>query len=209
MAVAVPLRCDFDAAQLRALAKRSRDPDQTRRLLALAAIYDGACRPRRLDRLRDAADRARLGAASKLADLRASGPAGHQGPRRGSPMRIARPWWPGSMRARSRPSTAWCAGASPEHPAQSRRKISFLEENGEEHLCTDLHHSPTAGNDRSRSYGFVLIVGAAAQFGVKKVLTIPLNRRITAKLTVKLSGVPFGCTACRKAVRSPWMHSPK
>jgi transposase len=44
MAVAVPLRCDFDAAQLRALAKRSRDPDQTRRLLALAAIYDGASR---------------------------------------------------------------------------------------------------------------------------------------------------------------------
>ena len=44
MAVAVPLRSDFDAAQLRALAKRSRDPDQTRRLLALAAIYDGASR---------------------------------------------------------------------------------------------------------------------------------------------------------------------
>src|SRR3954453_18156990 len=44
MAVAVPLRCDFDAAQLRALAKRARDPDQTRRLLALAAIYDGASR---------------------------------------------------------------------------------------------------------------------------------------------------------------------
>ena len=44
MAVAVPLRSDFDAAQLRTLAKRSRDPDQTRRLLALAAIDDGASR---------------------------------------------------------------------------------------------------------------------------------------------------------------------
>ncbi len=44
MAAAVPLRSDFDAAQLRALAKRSRDPDQTRRLLALAAIYDGVSR---------------------------------------------------------------------------------------------------------------------------------------------------------------------
>src|SRR6185295_12149542 len=44
MAVAVPLRSDFDAAQLRALAKRARDPDQTRGLLALAAIYDGASR---------------------------------------------------------------------------------------------------------------------------------------------------------------------
>src|SRR5215204_1171212 len=42
MAVAVPLRSDFDAAQLRTLAKRARDPDQTRRLLALAAIYDGS-----------------------------------------------------------------------------------------------------------------------------------------------------------------------
>src|ERR671927_1832010 len=41
MAAPVRLRSDFDAARLRALAKRSRDPDQTRRLLALAAIYDG------------------------------------------------------------------------------------------------------------------------------------------------------------------------
>ena len=44
MAAAVPLRSDFDAAQLRSLAKRSRDPDQTRRLLALAAISEGASR---------------------------------------------------------------------------------------------------------------------------------------------------------------------
>ena len=44
MAVAVPLRTDLDAAQLRALAKQSRDADQTRRLLALAAIDDGASR---------------------------------------------------------------------------------------------------------------------------------------------------------------------
>ena len=44
MAAPVPLRSDFDAAQLRALAKRARDPDQTRRLLALAAIYEGASR---------------------------------------------------------------------------------------------------------------------------------------------------------------------
>jgi transposase len=44
MAAAVPLRSDFDAAQLRSLAKRSLDPDQTRRLLALAAISEGASR---------------------------------------------------------------------------------------------------------------------------------------------------------------------
>src|SRR3954470_2121421 len=41
MAAAVPLRPDFDAAALRTLAKQSRDPDQIRRLLALATIYEG------------------------------------------------------------------------------------------------------------------------------------------------------------------------
>jgi transposase len=41
MAAFVPLRPDCDAAALRTLAKQSRDPDQTRRLLALAPIYDG------------------------------------------------------------------------------------------------------------------------------------------------------------------------
>ena len=44
MAAPVPLRSDFDAPRVRTLAKGSRDPDQTRRLLALAAIYDGATR---------------------------------------------------------------------------------------------------------------------------------------------------------------------
>jgi transposase len=40
----VQLRDDYDADQLRALAKRSRDPRQIRRLLALAAVYDGMSR---------------------------------------------------------------------------------------------------------------------------------------------------------------------
>jgi transposase len=44
MAASVALRPDFDAAALRGLAKRSRDPDQIRRLLALAGIYDGQSR---------------------------------------------------------------------------------------------------------------------------------------------------------------------
>ena len=44
MAAPVPLRSDFDAEALRALAKSSRDPDQTRRLLALSAIYAGGSR---------------------------------------------------------------------------------------------------------------------------------------------------------------------
>ena len=40
----VPLRDDFDAAMVRAAAKRSKDGPQARRLLALAAIYEGATR---------------------------------------------------------------------------------------------------------------------------------------------------------------------
>ena len=40
----VPLRSDFDAAALRSLARKSKDGPQARRLLALAAIYEGASR---------------------------------------------------------------------------------------------------------------------------------------------------------------------
>jgi hypothetical protein len=38
------IRTDFDAAQLRLEARRSKDGAQTRRLLALATIYDGVLR---------------------------------------------------------------------------------------------------------------------------------------------------------------------
>ena len=40
----IPLRADFDATQVLALARTSEDARQVRRLLALAAIYDGASR---------------------------------------------------------------------------------------------------------------------------------------------------------------------
>ncbi len=40
----IPLRADFDAAGLRAAARQTKDAPQARRLLALAAIYDGASR---------------------------------------------------------------------------------------------------------------------------------------------------------------------
>src|SRR5271166_4206319 len=40
----IPLRPDFDATSLRFLARESEDANQVRRLLALAAIYDGATR---------------------------------------------------------------------------------------------------------------------------------------------------------------------
>ena len=44
MAKAIALRADHGAAELRRLARASRDAAQTRRLLALAAIQDGASR---------------------------------------------------------------------------------------------------------------------------------------------------------------------
>jgi transposase len=40
----IPLRADFDAQTVRSVAKRSKDGPQARRLLALAAIYEGATR---------------------------------------------------------------------------------------------------------------------------------------------------------------------
>ena len=40
----VPLRRDFDADAVRLIARKTKDGPQARRLLALAAIYDGASR---------------------------------------------------------------------------------------------------------------------------------------------------------------------
>ena len=42
--MAIAVRGDFDAAQVRRAARESRDANQVRRLLALAAIYDGSSR---------------------------------------------------------------------------------------------------------------------------------------------------------------------
>ena len=44
MSACIALRDDYDSLALRRLAKRSRDPRQVRRLLALAAAYDGMSR---------------------------------------------------------------------------------------------------------------------------------------------------------------------
>jgi transposase len=44
MGRALAIRRDFTAAELRRLARQSQDADQTRRLLALAVIYDGGSR---------------------------------------------------------------------------------------------------------------------------------------------------------------------
>ena len=44
MSFAIALRDDFDGEKLRSLARQSKDPRQVRRLLGLAAIYDGMSR---------------------------------------------------------------------------------------------------------------------------------------------------------------------
>ena len=44
MAAPIDLRNDFDSVSLRHLAKRTRDATQSRRLLALAEVYDGGSR---------------------------------------------------------------------------------------------------------------------------------------------------------------------
>ena len=44
MPTAAPLRTDFSARELRRLAKQSRDNNQSRRLLSLAAVLDGMSR---------------------------------------------------------------------------------------------------------------------------------------------------------------------
>ena len=44
MSVCIALRDDYDSIELRCLAKRSLDPRQVRRLLSLAAVYDGMSR---------------------------------------------------------------------------------------------------------------------------------------------------------------------
>ena len=44
MSAKIALRSDFDAPRLRSLAKGCSDPHQTRRLLALAGVYDGMSR---------------------------------------------------------------------------------------------------------------------------------------------------------------------
>ena len=61
MAAPIDLRNDFDSVSLRRLAKRTRDATQSRRLLALAEVYDGGSRTSRS--AASAADHSRLGAA--------------------------------------------------------------------------------------------------------------------------------------------------
>jgi hypothetical protein len=77
---ALKLRTDFEAAGLRRLALESGDADQVRRLLAIAAIYDGlsredAGRLAGMDRqiLRDWVERFNAGGPEALVNLAAPG----------------------------------------------------------------------------------------------------------------------------------------
>src|SRR5215510_10627034 len=63
MSAPTPLRQDFDAPQVRGLARKTKDGPQARRLLALAAIYDGAAHRGGQDRRCRTSDHPGLGVA--------------------------------------------------------------------------------------------------------------------------------------------------
>ena len=106
------LRNDFDSVSLRRLAKRTRDATQSRRLLALAEVYDGGSRT----------DASRIGGVGLqiirdwVLRFNARGPDGLvDGKSPGAPeaQRITAAHWRRLLRpARSRRSTASCAGGA-------------------------------------------------------------------------------------------------
>jgi transposase len=80
MAAPIGLRGDFSGDDLRRVARRSRDAKQVRRLLALAAIYDGGSRTKvaciggvRLQIVRDWVVRFNLNGPDSLIDRKAPG----------------------------------------------------------------------------------------------------------------------------------------
>jgi len=107
MGAAVRLRGDYEAGQLRALARRSEDAAQTRRLLALASIYDGGSR-------QEAAKIGGIGLQTVrdwVLAFNAEGPAGLiDGKAPGNPPTSAHCWRGWSRAARSRRRKASCAG---------------------------------------------------------------------------------------------------
>jgi hypothetical protein len=105
-------REDYTAAQVRGLARRSHDAGQTRRLLALAAIYEGGSRG-------EAAKIGGVGLQTVRDGVLAFNAAGPHGLINGKDrarcrclMPIsARPWRGLSRMGRSQRRTVWCAGA--------------------------------------------------------------------------------------------------
>ncbi len=111
MGQAIAVRVDFTAGEVRRFAKRAKDAAQARRLLAIAAVLDGASREDAaklggMDRqtLRDWVIRFNKQGPDGLINIPSPGVA----PKLGKKHRTI---WPGSSRrARSQRSTAWCAG---------------------------------------------------------------------------------------------------
>ena len=112
MGQAIAVRTDYTAGEVRRFAKRAKDAAQARRLLAIAAVLDGASREDAaeiggMDRqtLRDWVIRFNEQGPDSLVNI----------PSPGAPpssMTRTRRFSPGSsMRARSRRSMVWCAGA--------------------------------------------------------------------------------------------------
>ena len=111
MGQAVPVRTDYTAGEVRRFARRAKDGAQARRLLALAAVLDGASRE----------EAAKIGGMDRqtLRDwvirYNEQGPDGLstslRQARRPSSTTRKKPFSAGSWRkARSLRSTAWCAG---------------------------------------------------------------------------------------------------
>ena len=111
----VPLRDDFDGGAVRALAKTAKDGPQVRRLLALAAIYEGATRGAAariggvtLQIVRDWVLRFNASGPVGLINRKAPGAARVLDDRH----RLAWHWRRWSSRDRHRNFTVWCAGGS-------------------------------------------------------------------------------------------------
>jgi transposase len=112
MSAPIPLRRDFDASQLRGLARKTKDGPQARRFLALAATYDGTTRT----------EAAQIGGVGLqiirdwVLRFNARGPDGLlDGKSPGQPSKLNDTQRQAIVRmiervARSRRCTAWCAG---------------------------------------------------------------------------------------------------
>ena len=116
MGAAIALRGDFDGPGLRRLAKSSKDAGQSRRLLALAGIYDGGARSDAarmsgvgLQVIRDWVLRFNTDGPNGLIDRKASGPS-PQARRRATP-RACTP-----RRERADPGDPWRGALAPQRP---------------------------------------------------------------------------------------------
>ena len=103
MGAAIELRADFDGATLRCLARTTKNANRSRRLLALAEIYDGA---RRGDgvaaRLRQIEDHLRAARLRRMPGFADAANGSSDGPRRGISMSRQGPLWAESTGQRVR-----------------------------------------------------------------------------------------------------------